>query len=356
MGLGGLLLGLPSVFAPRRATDPRPSVGTPVPQDPTFPPLPERLSETGLYGSGNTREVVPEALPYTPQYPLWTDGAAKNRWLLLPPGGTIDASDPDRWRFPVGTRFFKEFRFRTGCETRMIEKLSDEGFRYATYIWDARREDAILAPRAGVPAFEEVAPGIFHDVPGESDCRACHEGRTSPILGFGALQLSWDRDPLAVHGEAPSAPLPSPGTVDLRDLITRGLLRGHPPAWSETAPRIAAPSATARAAAGYLFGNCAGCHNGEGPLAELGLTFDHSVSDPQSYHRVRQSLLTQTTHFRLPGAVSSARVHPGSPKQSALAFRMRSRDPMTQMPPLGTRLVDTEGAALIERWIAGNLL
>ena len=36
----------------------------------------------------------------------------------------------------------------------------------------------------------------------ESDCRACHEGAAVPVLGFSALQLSSDRDPLAPHADA----------------------------------------------------------------------------------------------------------------------------------------------------------
>jgi hypothetical protein len=31
---------------------------------------------------------------------------------------------------------------------------------------------------------------------------------------------------------------------------------------------------------------------------------------------------------------------------------MKQRDPIVQMPPLGTEVVDTEGVALIEAWLA----
>ena len=53
-------------------------------------PLPERLSETGLYRPG-TLDVDPRNRPFAPQYPLWTDGAAKSRWIHLPTGN-IQAS------------------------------------------------------------------------------------------------------------------------------------------------------------------------------------------------------------------------------------------------------------------------
>ena len=36
-------------------------------------------------------------------------------------------------------------------------------------------------------------------------------------------------------------------------------------------------------------------------------------------------------------------------------LRARSRNPVTQMPPLGTQLADDEGLALIDRWIRHEL-
>jgi hypothetical protein len=35
-----------------------------------------------------------------------------------------------------------------------------------------------------------------------------------------------------------------------------------------------------------------------------------------------------------------------------LIGRVRSRNPQTQMPPIGTQLVDKEALALLERWIS----
>ena len=84
------------------------------------PALPERLSDTGLYRPG-TLEVDPRSRPFSAQYPLWTDGARKARWIALPPGGRIDAADVDAWIFPIGTRLWKEFAFGgRKVETRML--------------------------------------------------------------------------------------------------------------------------------------------------------------------------------------------------------------------------------------------
>jgi hypothetical protein len=97
-------------------------------------PLPERLSETGLYVVGSTKAIHPDNLAFSPQYPLWSDGATKRRWLRLPPGTYIDASRPDAWVFPPGTRLWKEFSVGRRVETRMIERLADGSWRFAAYV------------------------------------------------------------------------------------------------------------------------------------------------------------------------------------------------------------------------------
>lgn len=323
---------------------PRPSVTNEV------APLPRLLSGTGLYRAGSTTEIAPEILTYSPQYPLWSDGATKRRFIAIPPGTSIDATDPDHWQFPIGTRFWKEFSFGERTETRYIERLRDGSFRYASYVWDAALGDARLAPREGVPGARAIAEGASHDIPSEADCRACHEGRRSPVLGFNALQLSPDRDPFAAHREA--AP---PGAVDLAELVRRDLVRGLPRDIVARAPRIAAPSPTARAAAGYLFGNCAGCHNTEGPLAALGLDFDQSATASDGYARLNASVTDRPSRFRVPSDAHSLRAKPGSAAHSTLWFRMQSRSAAAQMPPLGSKLVDRDGIRLIERWIANDL-
>lgn len=312
-------------------------------------PLPARLSETGLYRP-HSLEPVAEAIPFTPQYPLWSDGAAKRRWIRLPPGTAIDASDPDNWQFPVGTRLWKEFAHDRAVETRFIERLADGSWRFAAYVWNAAGSDAELAPAGGIRRHAApLAPGGRYRIPSQEDCRACHEGGTVPVLGFGALQLSPDRDPMAPHVEAPR-----PEDVDLRGLVARGLLQGFPAGLLERPPRIAAPSATERAALGYLHGNCGNCHNDAGALADLDLGLLQSVTDPlASVARARASTVGQPSEYRTRGM--DQRVVAGAPEASILLERMRSRNPVAQMPPLGSRLGDEEAIALVGHWIRHDL-
>jgi hypothetical protein len=277
---------------------------------------PVHLRDTGFYDSRN--------LAFSPQYPLWSDGAHKRRWIYLPPGTAIDASRPDAWEFPPGTRLWKEFSLDRPIETRFIERLADGTWRYTTYVWNEEGTDATLAPVDGIAAL--ARRGTSRDgysIPSEPDCRACHEGAAVPVLGFSALQLSSDRDPLAPHTEARTE-------IDLDEFVSRGLIRNMPPASAR--PRIEASSPIERAALGYLHGNCGHCHNENETRVPVDLTLAQSVAGgAASSQRVVRSLLNVSSRF---------------------LARVSSRNPQTQMPPLGTRLVDTEALTLLERWIS----
>ena len=109
---------------------------------------PRLLSQTGLYLTGGERLAIdPENRPFSPQYPLWSDGARKSRWVRLPAGARIDVRDIDRWDFPLGTRFWKEFTFGDRkVETRFLRKDGPASWTFASYVWNEAQTDADLAP------------------------------------------------------------------------------------------------------------------------------------------------------------------------------------------------------------------
>ncbi len=303
---------------------------------------PKALHETGLYVDRAMLQVDPRHLAFSPQYPLWTDGATKRRWISLPPGTTIDASDPDAWVFPVGTRFWKEFAFAgQRVETRYLERTA-EGWIYAAYAWSGDGHDATLVAERGRRHAYPLGGGRSHTIPGVNDCKACHQGGRSEVLGFSALQLSPDRDPNAPHAE--------PSDLDLTVLIERGLLIGLPQ--QHKAPRIHASSATERAALGYMHGNCGHCHNQQGSLQNLGLFLRHVTTADVEPARASTAgrPMTKPAPGQSPDAV--LRIAPHHPEQSALLQRIASRIPALQMPPLGTALVDDQAVALLRRWVA----
>lgn len=303
---------------------------------------PARLSETGLFADVAAGIVNDGVLAFTPQYPLWTDGAQKRRWIRLPEGASIDATAPESWSFPVGTRVWKEFRFGARVETRYMQRGAD-GWLYATYLWSEDGRDAVLAPERGVRGACETGLGTRHDVPSLQDCRACHDASPSAVLGFSALQLAPERDPGAPHAEEPE-----PGSVDVLALLAQGRLRGSPDAILAAAQPIEAASPLERSALGYLHANCGGCHNAAGPLASLGLELDYHHGDVAP---ARRSAFGRTSRFQPAGVRDARRIEPGQPERSVLVQRMASRFAATQMPPLGTHAVDETALALVRAWI-----
>ena len=283
---------------------------------------PPRLSDTGL--------SAPGVRPFTPQYALWSDGATKRRWIALPRGRSIDARDPDAWQFPRGTRLWKEFAVDgRAVETRFIERGADGRWTFASYIWNADGTEALLAPPRGTTLAVPGAPDGRYVVPARGDCGACHGGAPVPVLGFSALQLAHE--------------LPA--------LAARGTLKNLPPALLKQPPQIHAATATERAALGLLHANCGHCHHGRGGVP-VALRLAQRVADPDaSRAEVLASLLNPSGRFN----AGAPLIEPGQPQSSALVQRMRSRQGLLQMPPLGTQRPDDEGLALVEHWITHDL-
>jgi len=131
------------------------------------PPL---LSETGLYARNG--QIAARNLIFVPAVPLWSDGAAKSRWVYLPEAAKIDVSDIDSWQFPVGTIFWKEFAWAgRRVETRMIWKPTDSSWGLPPMCgtrsrpmqpWRQRRESAALwrSPLESVTQFPRCPTAV----------------------------------------------------------------------------------------------------------------------------------------------------------------------------------------------------
>jgi hypothetical protein len=318
---------------------------------------PAHLRETGLYSDWEHKLVAQDVLTYSPQYPLWSDGAQKRRWIRLPRGKWINAANPDVWSFPVGTQFWKEFQFDRRVETRYMRLLADGSWLFAAYFWNEDGTEAVLAPVGGINECHSITSGVRHNIPSVADCRACHEGGASPVLGFTALQLSPDRDQLAPNAE----PLQRDevGYVELGELIRLRLVRRLPVRFLQTAPRIHAPTPNARAVLGYLNANCGNCHNESGPLSTLGMSLAYrlvTAEAGQTPAAVRTTVGVPVFTGAMGGGEQPLqRIASGQPDRSAIVQRMSSRHPVRQMPPLGTKVVDAKALELLNQWIAVDL-
>jgi hypothetical protein len=153
-----------------------------------------------------------------------------------------DAGGRDAWRFPRGTRLWKEFAYGSRIETRYLELGADGHWRFASYVWAADGRSAQRAPATGRVLAVEDAPFGRYAIPSQDDCLTCHGGARSPVLGVGALQLG------------PALP----------QWIERGLIRHAPADWHLQPPAMPGTAAVERAARGYLHANCGHCHHAAG--------------------------------------------------------------------------------------------
>lgn len=308
--------------------------------DPLRPPT---LAGTGLCANPECTAFSPDVFEYEPRFQLWADTATKRRWIYLPPGTQIDTSDMNYWKFPVGTKLWKEFtRDGTRVETRYIVKLlpNDGEFgawHYVSYQWNTAQNDTTLVDVGGM----QNANGTQHDIPSRQNCRDCHEELRSKVLGFGAIMLDY-----------PSTKL------DLEDLIANGKLT-NPPTGGAAGARFPLPgNATAQAALGYMHANCSSCHN---PTAN---NFFHTPTDMRLTVGTLATVSATPAYTTLVGKSSTlgAYTHDdgmqftklidiGSANTSILIKRMTSTNAMKHMPQRGSEMVDGTGMTALAAWI-----
>ncbi len=310
--------------------------------------LPDVLSETGLF-EADMVTLGPGVRPFRPRFALWTDGAAKRRWISLPECEQIDTSNMDFWELPRGTKLWKEFsRDDKRVETRLLERKPSGIWVMVAYQW---RDD--LSDADKVPLGVQNASGTDHDIPSEDQCWGCHNQVSSRVLGFSAIQLAHD------------AGVDVPGTAaedewTLSGLQAAGLLTEAPPA------ELPLPgSEVEQTALAYLHVNCGHCHNPNSSVqARVDMELWLSVAG------VLTGDVTQTTTYQTAVEVPASLAADGPPggthrvtgditdvndpdelNKSLIYSRFNSVGEDYSMPPLGTEIIDPAGETAIREWI-----
>jgi hypothetical protein len=280
---------------------------------------------------------------FQPQYPLWSDGAKKQRYIYLPSGTHIDTTNPNRWTFPVGTRFYKSFAAGDVLvETRVMEKITDgvgfDNWTLVSYAWSADQHSVSPADPNGVTG----ALGTNLDIPSSANCKSCHSMTgADAAIGFNAIQLNHNLTGLA-----------------LPELLLRQLLvnNANPTQPNITLDNTLIPGdATTRAGLGYLHGNCGHCHGGPTPRAEqilwsvVGMT---ELGDAPLMQTAQCHCLDFWRGRTAPdGQPYMLRVAPSHAAHSGIIGRMSSRIKGEQMPPIGTNQTDPTGLATVQAFI-----
>jgi hypothetical protein len=297
------------------------------------------LECTGLYANIAKKALAKGVEAYAPSTPLWSDGAEKERWILLPEGEKIDATDPNEWKFPVGTKLWKQFSWKgKRVETRLWQKVRPTFWVKATYAWGD--DDTTALQSKGGDIF--LASGDSYHIPTADECEDCHRGRSDRILGF----------------EQPSLGLPGATGYTLPKLVADDRIS---PAPKSTALEIGDDgTGVAGPAMAWLHVNCGVCCHNDNPSAgaygaKMRLRLDPTQLDGRSSENFDTRTTTIGVKVNAPSWHDRTRIIPGDPANSLLIALITNRgkdNPEgTQMPPIASRIVDPDGIAKVTDWI-----
>lgn len=300
--------------------------------------LPALLSQTGCVDPQRPWLPASGVLPFDVNSPLWSDGAAKERFLALPDGKQIHIEANGDWTLPIGSVLIKAFRVGGKLvETRFMVRHTDGDWSGYTYEWNDEQTDARLLDSAKV---KQVGTQQWH-YPSRAQCMACHTEAAGRSLGLETAQLNR------------SITYPQTGRManQLTTLNRIGMFDVALTQSPELLAALANPGNTSLAldlrARSYLHANCAMCHQpggpGRGPQ-------DFRFSTPASAMGAIGVQPSQTD-FGVEGAKLIA---PGRPDLSVVSLRIHMQE-AGRMPPLGRTVVDEAGVNLIDRWIRSGL-
>ena len=164
-----------------------PDAGPPPPEGPY-----QLLSESGLYSDIVNKVLRPDVTEFEPEFKLWSDGAAKRRWIYLPAGTQINTARMDRWVVLPGTTVWKEFS--DPITGKRLETASSAAGRrpvlLASFIWNEDDTRRCSRHRSNEPPSYpgrlldvrrppcETYPADCHWCPVD-ECVQCHGGEST---------------------------------------------------------------------------------------------------------------------------------------------------------------------------------
>ena len=291
-------------------------------------PLSPTLSGTGCFDTA-ARQPASGLIPFEVNAELWSDGAAKRRWMALFDGARVSVQPDGDWDFPIGTVLVKEFAFAgKPVETRLLVRHDDGDWAGYAYQWNAAATEAyLLEDGAEVP----VAGGPAWHIPSRAECLACHTTAKRRALGPETRQMNRS----AVYpGGRRANQLDTLSAVGVIDQMLSGA----------GAPAFASPAGTGDVAArarAYLHANCSHCHPGPGAKPDFG--FDTAIS--------AMRICREPPTTAVPGGTQL--LVPGDPAHSILSLRMHDTGAQ-RMPRLGSRRVDPVGTSVVDQWITSG--
>jgi len=319
--------------------------------------LPTRLSGTGVFADTAARTPAAGLIPYTPNQPMWSDGAVATDYLAVPrrdgpltPEEQIRLRTTNAWVFPAGSVFVKNLDLPVDernpavplrrLETQILVRDANGAVYGMTYKWRPDNSDADLqATGSSEDILVTNATGVRTQTwtyGSPADCLTCHTPVANYVLGVNTRQLNGNLT------------YPATGVTDnqIRTLNRLGLFS---PAINEASiANYAKLSALGDAKApladrarSFLDANCSQCHR-PGGVANFDVRYDTALAS--------QHLTNFPAGVSL-GLTNPEIIAPADLSRSVLFARLNTNAPTLKMPPLSRNRIDEEAVKVMADWI-----
>lgn len=308
-------------------------------------PLPQNLSETGLFKSLSPIVTNSDLVPYKTNVNAWSDHAKQQKWFHLPEGEKFSPTKNTSWVSPKGSIWVQHFQLEAQrgqpqssfhVETRILVKTHD-GIYGLSYQWNEEQTDAKLVHEYGASQIFEIESDETTEqqtwkFPSRMECMMCHNNISGFNLGFNTRQLNHT---LQIDGKQQNYIdwLHSNHYIDQKP---------NPKDLSQKLEPLHSKASLEQKARSYLDVNCSTCHQkgGTTPI----------TMDLRSFLPFEETKLNRRALMHL-GQSKRKIVDPGKVNNSVIINRMQASGGFTRMPFLGSTEVDQNAIEIISEWI-----
>ena len=320
---------------------------------------PALLSQTGVFTNLATLETAQGVFPFDVANPLWSDGAAKRRWIILPNDGSYNTPQEDivfseegNWVFPAGTVFVKHFEIGTDesnpaavkrLETRFLICTEGGGKYGFTYKWNAAGTDAELLTSGLDESYDITLAGGGTEArnwsyPSRAECLQCHNSASGQALGVRTHALN-----RSFHYAATGRDANQLATFNALGMFDRTLTAEELEDFIEARALDDETAPIEHRVRSYLDSNCSHCHRPDGPVSY----FDARLGTPLNVQGLINGVIQG--HFVL--GPDGRYLKPGDPDLSALHVRLANVGNGAAMPPLAKNVVDQNAVEVLQEYL-----
>lgn len=307
----------------------------------------QELSEYGIYERASKEfKASSQLVKYEVINELFSDYAAKDRYIYLPEGKKANLKENGHFDWPEGTMLVKNFGYNIDqvgehrlIETRLLIKEVNS-WKAISYKWTNDQSLAEKSKLGDVIPMELQHKNVSHNfeyvIPNKNQCKSCHNANEK-IEPIGFKYANIDRKIMLNGNEISQIDfLMKKGIIDLGSTTPPETMVAYKNESSDIQDRALA----------YLDINCGHCHRPNGPGNTSGLFLQ--------YNETRSNHLGICKPPVAAGKGAGGRsfdIQPGNADASIIYYRMLTQDPGEMMPELGRSLVHQEGLDLIKTWI-----